>query len=427
MSTALGLIKCLVENNIPLSTLFDYGINETYFDTDKERKAYNFIKYFRETYGKYPELSTIARECNISILNKLPIEPLEYWIYKTKERKQTKIITKLVNQIEKLLPQGETQKALELINQTYLDLKNIDSPYKIKDIHELAESALQDSIEIQVSGEKIPGIPFGLPTLDELTGGMHGGDLIFLVGETGVNKSYISLYCALHAYLSNKNIMMISPEMVEKQIGRRAIALNAGISDRFLKKGELSYYGMLKIRNLIQQMKSRENWFKILPSGMFTDISDIISACTEYKPDLLVVDGIYLLKNSALRTNSPWKEDESIIFKLRELGLKQNIPVFCTTQYSRRGKNKREGARGTQSVEQTSTLFLSLEFEFEEDKEIAKPVTTRLLKIKKGRDGERMVIRLRIDFNKTKIEEEDVLSAPDYIINSKDEPIMEDL
>ena len=424
MSTGLGLLKCLVEENKPFTLLYDYSIDDTFFETKKEKKVYEFIKNFRLSYGKYPELETVARECDTSIITRLPKEPIEYWVTKIKERKKVNIIVGLVNKLEKILPKGDVDTSLKLIDESYLKLHDIESPFKVKELHEVAQAALDDSIDIQISGEEIPGIPFGVPTLDKLTGGMNKGDFIFLVGETGVNKSYLSLYCALQSYLAGANIMLISPEMVERQIGRRALALNGHIADRFLKRGELGYYGMLKIRQYIEEFKTRENWFKILPSGMFTDINDILSACVEYKPDLLVVDGIYLLKNSQLRTNSPWKEDESIVFKLRELALKENIPVFCTTQYSRSGKNKRDGARGTQSVEQTATLFLSLEFEFDEDREMAKPITTRLLKIKKGRDGERMVIRLTIDFNKTQIKEDDVLSGPDYIINN-DETVEE--
>lgn len=425
MSIGIGLLRTLIEENTPVTTLYDYGIDDSFFETQKEKLALNFIKNFKLKYGKYPEIETIAKECDVSIISRLPKEPLEYWVTKIKERKQGNIIANLVNSIEKALPEGNLDKSLELLNKAYLELKNVESHFKVKDLHEVAQHALEESEEIQASGKDLPGIPFGIPSLDKLTGGMRGGDLIFLVGETGVNKSYVSLYTALQAYKNGANVMFISPEMIEKQIGRRALALNAGISDSYLKNGTLSYYGKEKIKQIIAKMKCMDNWFKILPSGMFTDIHSILGACAEYQPDFLVVDGIYLIKNRQLRTNSPWREDESIIFLLRELSLKENIPILCTTQYSRQGKNKREGARGTQSVEQTATLFLSIEFEFEEDKEMAKPITTRLLKIKKGRDGERMVVRLKIDFNRTKITEEDVLSAPDFIMENNEKLIEE--
>ena len=421
MSIGIGLLKCLVENNIPITELYNYGVDDSFFESDREKRTLHFIKNFRINYGKYPEINTIEKECKITHLKNLPSEPLEYWITKIKERKQANILAHLTNKLQQLIPKGDIKASIELLNSANLDLKNIESPFKIKDLCEVAEAALMEHFEVQNKGDELPGITFGFPTLDELTGGAYGGDFIFLVGETGVNKSYITLYMGLSAYKAGYNIMFISPEMVEKQIGRRALALNGQVEDRLIKRGRLSHYGIEKLKDVIKNMEQTDNWFKILPSGMFTDIHDIANAVIEYNPDMLIVDGIYLLNNSKLKTNSPWREDESIIFLLRELALKQDMPIICTTQYSRSGKNKREGARGTQSVEQTATLFLSLEFEYEDDKEIAKPITTRLLKIKKGRDGERMVLRLLLDFKKTTIEEDEMLSGPAYLMQTENE------
>ena len=421
MSIGIGLLKCLIENDIPFTTLLEKGIDERFFESEKEKLAYNFIKDFRGKYGKYPELTTLEQECKISILQRLPKEPLEYWIEKVLERYKANALIKLVSNLEKNIPQGDIDKSLEYLDKVYLELKNVDSKFKIHDLYEVEELALQEQCEIQLSDKDIPGIPTGLPALDKLTGGFRGGDLVFIVGETGVNKSYVTLYFGLQAYLNDKNVMLISPEMPEKQIGRRALALQGKISDRLLKQGQVYYYGVQKLKKIIEDFKNRENWFKILPAGMFTDIHSVLSAVSEYNPDILIVDGVYLLKDTKLRTNAHWKEDENIVFLLKELAMRENIPVVATTQYSRRGKNKREGARGTQSVEQTASLFLSLEFEYEEDKEMAKPITTRLLKIKKGRDGERMTLRLRINFEQTSIEEEDVISAPSFILEEKEE------
>ena len=63
MSIGIGLLKCLIENNIPFTTLLEKGIDERFFESEKEKLAYNFIKDFREKYGKYPELTTLEQEC----------------------------------------------------------------------------------------------------------------------------------------------------------------------------------------------------------------------------------------------------------------------------------------------------------------------------------------------------------------------------
>jgi replicative DNA helicase len=296
----------------------------------------------------------------------------------------------------------------------YTDLINkTDLSFSLKDLPDVQEEVLKRHDEVQ-QNPGISGIPFGFPALDEITYGSQKGDFNVIVGVTGACKSYMSLKSALTAYYAGNNVIFISPEMPEEQIARRLLGIQTQLRDSDIRKGKLSYYAIEKAKQIIRtpisiEGKVQDNYFKILPSGLYSDVNSIISVCSEYKPDFLCIDGFYLLKNSAIRTNSAWREDESVIFALKNFSIHSQIPILATTQYNRAKPGKIEGARGTQSTEQISSNFLSLEFENPEDRDTMRPIQTRLLKIKKSRDGDSAIIRVKLNFNKMTIEEDTII------------------
>ena len=97
--------------------------------------------------------------------------------------------------------------------------------------------------------------------------------------------------------------------------------------------------------------------------------------------------------------------------------MKSNFSVVATSQYNRAKPNKIEGVRDTQSAEQIASYFFSLEYESKEDEEMKPPVQYRILKVKKSRDGETFTLKIKYDFTKTSIEEEEVISSPDYLLD----------
>jgi replicative DNA helicase len=407
-SIGFGALKSLITSNAPFSELIELGADETFFK-GKEQLAFNFIKTFKYNHGKYPELTTVAAECGGVDWEHLPQEPLEYWVSQLRERKQFDLCKEASNKITELLHSNKTKDTVQLLRY-YTDLINkTDLSFSLKDLPQIQNAAIDRHNEIQLL-PGISGIPFGFPALDEITYGQQGGDFNVIIGETGVGKSYLALFCALNAYLAGYNVLFLSPEMPEFQIARRLLALQSHMSESDLRKGRLSYYAIEKMKQLVDA-NITDNYFKVLPSGMFTDVNKIINVGSEYRPDLLVIDGFYLLHDYALKASSAWQEAESIITKLKNFGIHINLPILGITQYNRAKPNTLSGAKGSMSVEMTASNFLSFEFENPEDRTISKPVQYRLLKTKKGRDGDICIIRVKIDFKKMSITQEAVLNG----------------
>ena len=424
MSIGFGILKSVITTGAPFSDILEAGLDDTYFE-GAEKEAYQFIKTFRYKHNKYPEIKTVEVEVAGSRFRDLPTEPVDYWAALLRERKQYWILTKADREFSECIKNNDVKTGVAKLKQYHEEILLTDQAFSLKNLADVQAEVLDNHDKVQCT-PGISGIPYGFKNLDQLTYGQQEGDFNVLIGQTGVCKSYFSLFTALNSYSEGYNIIFISPEMPETQIARRLLAMQMQWRDADIRKGKLSYFAVKKARQKIKEPISiegelQDNYFKILPSGLYSDVNAITTVCSEYKPDLLVVDGFYLLKNRNIRSNSSWAEDESVIFILKNFAIKSKIPILASTQYNRQKPGKLEGARGTQSVEQVASNFFSLEFESPEDRETNKPIQSRILKTKKSREGDTMNIKFELDFNKTTIKEIAVLSGsamyeePEYI------------
>ena len=419
MSIGFGLIKKVVEDDIPLTDLIEQGIDETYFK-GAEKSAFEFLRNHRSKYGVYPEKQTIAIESGAAqAFDNLPNEPLGYWIPQIRERRQHDLMSKGVSNVSENLKQNQVKEALRELQELYNKVTHTESSYAVQDIQALEEEALNRHDQIQRT-PGIAGVPYGFPSIDKITQGKQPGDLNVYVGVTGACKSYICLRSALGAYLQGYSVLFISPEMPEQQVGRRLLALQSLFREQDIRKGRLSYYAVQKARNIINQPiivddEKQDNFFRILPSGMFGDVNQVISITNEYRPHLLVVDGFYLLRDYQQKGAQNWAEAESILYKLKNLALSSGLAVDATTQYNRSQPGKLQGSRSTQATEQIASNFYSIEFLNEEDREINRPQQTRVLKSKKTREGDSFSVRLELDFEKMTIDEGHLLSSAEAI------------
>lgn len=300
MSVGLGVIKAVITNNLPFSDIVESGIDDTFLE-GAEKQVYEFVKTFKYKHNKYPQIKTIIAEVPQASFDHLPDEPVEYWASELRERKKFWILSASQSEIASLLQKGKVSEAQTILKNSNDALLRINQEFTVEDLAKIQEDVLDRHNEVQQTAG-IAGIPYGYKGLDNLTYGQQKGDFNVVIGQTGSCKSYFCIGTAKAAHNAGYNIMMISPEMPPQQIARRVLAMQMKVPDGSIRKGRLSYFAVQKARKLIHEPISIEgetvdNWFKILPSGLYSDVNQVISITGEYKPDLLIIDGFYLLKN----------------------------------------------------------------------------------------------------------------------------------
>ena len=410
-SIGFGLFKSLIETDVPFSSLSEFLIEEAHFK-DKEVEAYTFIKEFILEYRTYPRLETIGRHVGLpNVFTTLPDEPLVYWVSEVKERKRFDDIRECMVSMRGCLENQKIEEALDIMGSNYLALRESYTSRKIDKLREVQTEVLRKHDEFQQQSG-IPGISFGFPFLDTVSGGAQKGDFIIVVGQTGVGKTYLALKIGYSSHLTGKNVIVLSTEMPNVQAARRVLAMEGHFSTTDLKLGRLSYFGRRRADELIRRGIVLEtemgNYFYMLPGGMFPRVEDFCIVVKELKPDFAIVDGAYLLQATA---KSWWEKNMEIAMTLKNLCLTEDIPILATYQYLKTGAGKLEGVGGGFAIPQIASLVLSFEFERKEDIGSMQEKQYRVLRLMKGRDGESGSMRVEYNMKTTQLRQDRVLSG----------------
>ena len=202
------------------------------------------------------------------------------------------------------------------------------------------------------------GIPFPWQPLNEESQGMQGGQFIVIYGRPKSMKTWVGIDIATYAYAyARRRVMYYTREMPPEQIAQRVAARIARVDYKKFKNGTLQPNVRDHVFEILQTLGDAE-----LAAGafgyrqpFFQIVSDrgggaggggvgwLQSKIRELQPDLVVVDGMYLMRDdrSSQRTVD-WKSITHISQDLKLTASEFNIPLIGITQ-ANRGAEKTKG------------------------------------------------------------------------------------
>lgn len=186
------------------------------------------------------------------------------------------------------------------------------------------------------------GVEFGFSTIDVQSGGLLPGELGLLAARMGVGKSLIACRQAVRWARSGKKVLLISSEMSNFDLTGRIHAMLAGFNPRIFRERGMeavrrSYLPVVQSELKIIQDAGGKIMF---PRERVITIGSLISSVMERQPDVVIVDGIYLIRSSNNKTSAGWEKLKEISNELKQLALGEEIPIFATTQLKRTGKDE---------------------------------------------------------------------------------------
>jgi len=169
-------------------------------------------------------------------------------------------------------------------------------PTKILDVGADKDSAIEFWEAEEKRIKRLGTIKFGIPELDEASGGIKSGQLVVFLGEAGKGKSTVLLNCASNAHKENKNVLFFSFEMPLWQCMARYYSLNTGVPYANFKNFSLNEnQDKIWKRFLDRQEKESDSYFYFIdqPDNCSSEeiefhIKNLISSGN--KPDVIFVD-----------------------------------------------------------------------------------------------------------------------------------------
>lgn len=351
---------------------------------DEEIELLDFLRAHYRRYGTVPAIVTVEDELDITI----PIaeEVPEYYLKRVHDRRLYGVVKGKFNQLKDTLRRFDMDEARVVIDDLRASTRVTHTATDIRNIREAVDGAmsLYDSAHLSPG---VSGVPSGWPGFDEATGGYQPGDLVSFVARPSMGKTYTLLKQSLSSWVAGYSVLVVTMEMTIEQCARRIIAMQAGVNPDFMRRGQLSTYAMRRIGRFKDELAGTGR-YRIFSGGMRSKVSDVDMLIAEYRPDILYIDGVYLMHPDSKRSMSKLERIPEVFDELKRTTLAQNIPVVVTTQFNRQaGKKGKEGSLENIAYSDSTSTHSSLVISIN-DAPAPHAGSKRLLTFMKGREGE---------------------------------------
>ena len=217
--------------------------------------------------------------------------------------------------------------------------------------------------------------------------GVFPGEVITLVGASGVGKSLLAMNTSIHWLLDGLNVLLVAADMKPEMTMIRAHSMLMKTNTEHMHKVPL--VARKSFANLLNHLEGSLHIPNIAPRN----VAEISSLVTEHSIDALVVDGTYFLQASFGKNglSRGWENMSIVSNELKDLAHKTNIPVLSVSQTNREGV-----VAYSSSLEQDSDIVLIAKHET-----IFQAEGAKMLKVitHKNRRGNRYYANLQINYD----------------------------
>ena len=189
--------------------------------------------------------------------------------------------------------------------------------------------------------KRIKGIGTGFAKFDELTGGLHGGDLVIVAGRPSMGKTALALNVAQHVALKNKQTVAIfSLEMSKESLLTRMLCAAARVDSQKFRAGYLNQEERRKLNQALHELVQAPLYIDDTPGAHLMDMhAKLRRLQTERKLGLVIVDYLQLMTAGA-RFENRNQEVSALSRGMKMLAKELNCPVMVLSQLSRAVENR---------------------------------------------------------------------------------------
>lgn len=223
--------------------------------------------------------------------------------------------------------------------QDFQDAQEEINKYKLQTTEsKLLDTAMQYLDEYDKKADSL--LKTYYPSIDNLIGGLQGGNYMILAGSTGMGKTAMALNLVLNMARHNKKILLFSLEMTTDELLGRIIASEINISSENIRNRNLTPPEMDKYIAYISSYKFTQLQNLItIPATTNLSIAKIEEIARKSKADIVYIDYLGLIKGDTNKT-SAYEEISNISRRLKLLAIETNKPFVVLHQLNRDNKSR---------------------------------------------------------------------------------------
>ncbi len=265
---------------------------------------------------------------------------------------------------------AEGADVAEVVDRAQAEIYDVTEDRGSEDMAPL-ESLLQPTMDeidaIQSGGGQSVGIPTGFVVLDEITNGLHGGQMIIVAGRPGHGKSTIAMdFMRSCSIKHRKPSVIFSLEMSKSEIVMRLLSAEASIKLTDMRSGRLSDNDWTRMAIRMSEISEAPLYIDDSPNLTMMEIRAKARRLKQRTDlGLIVVDYLQLM-TSGKKYDSRQQEVSDFSRSLKLLAKELHVPVVALSQLNRGPEQRTDkrpqvsDLRESGSLEQDADMIILL-------------------------------------------------------------------
>lgn len=291
-------------------------------------------------------------------------ETLLYWCKELRTKAKHNRMADITEAVAEKLDNGDTEEAYSLMKQGVWKIEEEIVESSSVDITKNTDDRKEAYLE-RKKNKGMMGIPTGITHLDYMIKGLIKETLTTLIATTGVGKTWFLILVGSYAMLNGYKVVCFITEMSAEIMRDRFEAMLFGMM-----------YGDFNYNNFKSGSLSKEQeylYFEFLEDDLpkleplvletATGVSSVVSVIEQEKPDLVLVDGAYLMEDEQ-GAKDDWLRVTHITRDLKKIAKNWHVPILINTQADQNTSKKTGPALGdikySQAIGQDSDNILAL-------------------------------------------------------------------
>lgn len=270
-------------------------------------------------------------------------------------------------------------EVLDLVNNAQAEIYSVAANDNTEDYVPLniaVDAAIEDIQAASGRDGQFTGVPTGFSGLDQLTNGLHPGQMIIIAARPALGKSTLALDLARAAAIKhNMPAIFFSLEMGRSEIAMRLMSAEASVPLQSMRKGTLDQRDWTTIASVRGRINDAPLYIDDSPNMTLVEIR---AKCRRLKQKvglrLVVIDYLQLM-TSGKRVESRQQEVSEFSRALKLLAKELQVPVIALSQLNRGPEQRADkkpaisDLRESGSIEQDADMVILLHRESAYEKE----------------------------------------------------------
>ncbi|GAB4001798.1 replicative DNA helicase [Nocardioides ultimimeridianus] len=312
--------------------------------------------------------------------------------------KEKAILRRLVDAGTKIVQIGyaEEGEVDAIVNQAQAEIYSVTDRRKAEDYAPLSDimDGVLDEIEAIENREAgVYGVPTGFADFDELTNGLHSGQMIVVAARPAMGKSTLALdFCRAASIGNGLTSVFFSLEMTRAEIVMRLLSAEARVSLNHIRTGKMQTEEWERMARHVARVSASPMFIDDSPNMTMTEIRAKARRLKQkHDLKLIVIDYLQLM-SSGKKVESRQLEVSEFSRQIKLLAKELEVPIIALSQLNRGPEQRADkrpmmsDLRESGSIEQDADMVILLHREDVYEKESTRPGEADLI-VAKHRNG----------------------------------------